>query len=150
MVQAKFALLACAAACATVQQGSAFVAAPASTARAAMRSTSSLRMSSTPPPQTDAPPAAQASSRVASPEKPKSQAEIEAVRLRSMAARLRAEAAELEAEQADTRSKESERIFRMFDSNKVSLAFRWNIVLAWMQHATGYSSICTGLSLHQS
>jgi hypothetical protein len=111
-----------------VLQGSAFVAAPASTAHAAMRSTSSLRMSSTPPPQTDAPPAAQASS-VASPEKPKSQAEIEAVRLRSMAARLRAEAAELEAEQADTRSKESERIFRMFDSNKVS-----ELVLGTLYH----------------
>jgi hypothetical protein len=54
------------------------------------------------------------------------QAEIEAVRLRSMAARLRAEAAELEAEQADTRSKESERIFRMFDSNKVCVS-PWNI-----------------------
>ncbi|KAG5179735.1 hypothetical protein JKP88DRAFT_261240 [Tribonema minus] len=46
------------------------------------------------------------------------QGQIEAIRLRAMAAKLRAEADALEAEQAAYRAKETERIFRTFDANK--------------------------------
>lgn len=45
------------------------------------------------------------------------QGEIEAMRLRSMAAKLRAEAAQLEAERATERSAEVQRLFKSFDAN---------------------------------
>lgn len=46
-----------------------------------------------------------------------SQGEIEAMRLRSMAAKLRAEAAQLEAERATERSEEVQRLFKSLDAN---------------------------------